>query len=53
MGRHSLALPTYLGEHVLAALGEAGGATPGRLITHADQLADAIAALRPTTGGRS
>ncbi|MBC3983579.1 hypothetical protein H8N01_13675 [Streptomyces sp. AC536] len=53
LGWHSLTLPTYLGNHVLAALGEAGGGSPDRLVARADQLADTIAALRPTTGGRS
>ncbi|QKW51832.1 hypothetical protein [Streptomyces buecherae] len=52
LGRHSLTLPTYLGNHVLADLGEAGGATPDRLITRADQLADAKVVLRPGKGGR-
>ncbi|MFD4995192.1 hypothetical protein [Streptomyces buecherae] len=53
LGWHSLTLPTYLGDHVLADLGEAGGGSPYRLTTPAVQLADNIAALRPTTGGRS
>ncbi|WP_217200245.1 hypothetical protein [Streptomyces buecherae] len=52
MGWHSLTLPTYLGDHLLAALGEAGGGPPYRLVTRAAQLADTIAAVRPTTGGR-
>ncbi|MFF5716308.1 hypothetical protein [Streptomyces buecherae] len=53
LGWHSLTRPTYLGNHVLTAFGEAGGGSLDPLITDATQLADVVAALPPTKGGRS